>query len=253
MPAYLPDTNILIDLGRDPAVQTNLENAEQSGSKFVIAPSVMTELTVGVVKGGATYFEQNKKIFTWLQTHSDAILDLPRPFIGKTLGLQSKWSKVETHHYVQRVEMVVNSQTFDQFLKRKDDAGNVWSDIDKAAQIHDGQVDKEFTSLEKLAQLPPGTFDVAAEFCKTFAAGRVCPDPQLFRQHFSAAIEYGETSIAKIRAGAKPRKNDRGRYGDFQLFFYLADPNITLLTREDFSGDIKQSPQRTRIVGFDAL
>jgi hypothetical protein len=64
MPTYLPDTNVLVDLGRDPAVQTKLENVEQSGSTFVIAPSTMTELTVGVVKGGATYFEQNKKIFS---------------------------------------------------------------------------------------------------------------------------------------------------------------------------------------------
>lgn len=253
MPSYLPDTNVLIDFGRDPIVQTKLEYAEQSGSRFVIAPSMMTELMVGVVKGGAIHFEQNKRIFTWLQTHSDAILDLPRPFIGKTLGFQSKRSQVETRHQVQRVEMVAKSQTFEEFLKRKDDADNVWSDIDNAAQIHDAQVDKEFAALEKLAQLPQGTFDVAAEFCKTFAAGGVCPDPQLFRQHFSAAVEYGEASIAKIRAGAKPRKNDRGRYGDFQLFFYLADPNITLLTSEDFSGDIKQSPQRTRIVGLDAL
>ncbi|MGA2171120.1 MAG: hypothetical protein ABSG62_23300 [Terracidiphilus sp.] len=171
MHTYLPDTNVLVDLGRDPAVQTKLENAEQSGSKFVIAPSTMTELTVGVVKGGATCFEPNKKIFTWLKIHSDAILDLPRPFIGKTLGFPSKWSQVETHHHVQRVEMVANSQTFDEFLKRKDAVGNVWSDIDKAAQIHDAQVDKEFTALEKFAKLPQGTFDVAAEFCKTFAAG----------------------------------------------------------------------------------
>ena len=41
----------------------------------MIAPSTITELTVGVVKGGATHFGHNKKIFTWLQTHSDAILD----------------------------------------------------------------------------------------------------------------------------------------------------------------------------------
>jgi len=231
--AYLPDTNILIDLGRDPAVQTKLENAEQSGSKFVIAPSMMKELTVGVVKGGPTYFEQNKKIFTWLHAHSDAILDLPRPFIGRILGFPSKWSRVETHHHVQLVETVANSQTFDEFLNRKDDAGNVWSDIDKAVQIHNAQVDKEFTALEECANLSQGTFDVAAQLCKTFAAGGVCPDPQLFKQHFSAAVEYVEASIAKIRAGAKPRKNDRGRYGDFQLFFYLADPNITLLTSED--------------------
>jgi hypothetical protein len=90
MPTYLPDTNVLIDLGRDHAVQAKLENAEEGGSKFVIAPSMMTELTVGVVKGGVTCFAQNKKIFTWLQAHSGAILDLPRPFIGKILGFQSK-------------------------------------------------------------------------------------------------------------------------------------------------------------------
>lgn len=253
MPTYLPDTNILIDLGRDLTVQTKLKNAEQSGSKFVIAPSTMTELTVGVVKGGAAYFERNKNIFTWLQTRSDAILYHPRPFIGKILGFPSKWSHVEMHHLVQRVGMVANSQTFDEFLKRKGHADNVWSDIDMAPQIHADKVNKEFTELEKLAKLPQGTVDVVAALCKTFAVGGVCPAPKLFRQHFSAAVEYVEASIAKIRAGAKPWKNDRGRYGDFQLFFYLADPNINLLTREDFSGDIKQSPQRTRIVGFDAL
>ena len=253
MPTYLPDTNVLIDIGRDPAVQTKLETAEQNGSKFVIAPSVMTELTVGVVKGGATYFGQNKKIFTWLQTHSDAILEPPRPFIGKILGFPSKWSQVEKHHRVQRVEMVANSQTFDKFLKRKSDAGNVWSDIDKAPQIHADKVDKEFTELENLAKSPQSTVDVVGMFCKTFAAGEVCADPELFKRHFSAAVEYVEASITKIRAGANPRKNDRGRYGDFQLFFYLADPNIILLTSEDFSDDIKQSPQRTRIAGLDAL
>jgi hypothetical protein len=205
MPTYLPDTNVLIDLGRNPAVQTKLDNAEQSGSKFVIAPSMMTELTVGVVKGGATYFEQNKKIFTWLQTHSDAILDLPRPFIGKTLGFQSKWSQVETHHHVQRVGMVANSQTFDEFLKRKHDAGNVWSDIDKAAQIHDAQVNEEFTALEKFAKLPQGTFDVAAEFCKTFAAGGVSTP------NYSGSIFRLPLNMARHRSRRSEPEPSHGR------------------------------------------
>ena len=250
MPTYLPDTNVLIDLGKDPAVQKKLENAEQRGSNFVIAPSTITELTPGVVTGGATHFEQNKKIFTWLQARSNAILDSPRPFVGKILGFPSKRSRVETYHYAQRVEMVAKSQTFDEFLRRTADADNVRSRIDKAPRKHAAKVDREFTDMEQFAKLPR---DVVGVFCKTFAVGGVCPDPKLFRRHFSAAVEYVEASIAKIRAGAKPWMNDRGRYGDFQLFFYLADPNITLLTRDRFSGDIKQSPQRTRIVGLDAL
>jgi hypothetical protein len=210
MPNYLPDTNVLIELGRDPAVQTKLENAERSGSKFVIATTTMSELTVGVVKGGTTYFEQNKKIFTWLETHLDAILDLPRPFTGKTLGFPSKRSRVETHHHVQREQMVANSRAFDEFLKRKNDVGNVWSDIDRAVQIHHDQVDKEFNALRRIAKLPQSTFDLAAELCKTFPVRGVCQGPNLFRQKFSAAVEYVEASMAKIRAGAKPWKDDRG-------------------------------------------
>jgi hypothetical protein len=254
MPNYLPDTNILIGLGKNPAVQTKLENAEESGSKFVVAPSTITELTVGVVKGGATHFEQNKKIFIWLQTHSDAIMDAPRPFVGKILRCPSKWSQVETHHYVQRIEMVANSQTIDEFLKRMGDAGNVRSGIEKTPQIHADRVAAEFTDLEKLAKLPEGRVDVAAWFCRTFPnEDGVCPHPNLFRQHFSAAIEYYEASIAKIRAmNAKPGKKKQGMYGDLQLLFYLADPRITLLTNDQFSSDIKQSPQRTRIVALDA-
>jgi len=42
-------------------------------------------------------------------------------------------------------------------------------------------------------------------------------------------------------------------FGDFQLLFYLADPQIYLLTKEEFSNDIKNSPQRTRIVQLDSL
>lgn len=253
MPTYLPDTNVLIDYGSDPAVRAKIENAEQAGSKFVLAPSMMTELTVGVVKGGATYFEQNKEIFDWLHVHSGTILDLARPFMGKILGFPSKWSAVGTPHYVQRLEMVVKSKTFDEFLKRKDDPGSAWTDIDQASPIHHSKVDEEFTALEKFAAAPPGSFDLATMFCKTFENAGKCPQPGEFRKHFSAGLEYVESCIEKIRKGAKPRKNNRGIYGDFQLLCYLGDPNITFLTSENFSNDIKHSPQRARILGLDTL
>ena len=79
-------------------------------------------------------------------------------------------------------------------------------------------------------------------FCGTFPnEDGVCPDPKLFRLHFSAAIEYYEASIAKMRAmNAKAGKKKQGMYGDLQLLFYLADPKIALLTNDQFSGDIKQ-------------
>jgi hypothetical protein len=171
------------------------------------------------------------------------------------LGFSLKRSHVEPLHYAQCIEMIVNSQTFGEFLTRKGDAGSAWTDIHRAFQIHNAQVDKEFTALEKLAAFPKEKVDVAKGLCRGYTPAGANPNPNPFRQHFSAAIEYVEASIATIRARANPRKNDRGRFGDFQLFFYLADPNITLLTGEKkkFLRDIKHSPQRVRIVGLDAL
>jgi hypothetical protein len=250
MPTYLPDTNVLIDLGRDSSVQMKLENAEQGGCKFVIGPTTIKELVIGVVGGRAQCWEANQKIFVWLKSHSDAILENPRPFVGNIVGFPSKRSWVETRHHVQLINMVADSKTFAEFEALS--TSSVWSDIRDASRIHADNVDKEFTCLEQFAEKPDGN-DIAVELCKGFTVSGVCPDLNIFRQRFSAAVEYIEASVAKIRAGAKPWKNDRGRYGDFQLFFYLADPNITLLTNDDFSGDIKHSPQRTRIVGLDAL
>ena len=60
MNIYLPDTNVIANYGRDPATKAKIDRASASGSKFVIAPPTMTELTVGVMKGGATWFAQNK-------------------------------------------------------------------------------------------------------------------------------------------------------------------------------------------------
>jgi hypothetical protein len=65
LPSF-PILNVLIDYGRDHAVQMKLDSAEKSGATFVIAPLTMTELTVGVVNGGAPCFQTNKKIFPWL-------------------------------------------------------------------------------------------------------------------------------------------------------------------------------------------
>jgi hypothetical protein len=246
-----------IDYAKEPSVQAKLEKAEHDGVQFALAPSTTTELTVGLVKGGEKHYENNRKIFAWLDTHSKNVLDLPRPFMGNILGFPSKHSDVEKHHFVDRITIVMNSPTFADFLKNKDTPGSAWSDIDQSAVVHAGQVNKEFDALENIAKLPPEKLkkvDFAAAFCKTFASPEgVCPDATVFRQHFSTAMEYGEASIKKIQNGANPRKNDRGRYCDFQLLFYLADPNFTILTSDGYSNDIVKSPQRTRIVGLDTF
>ncbi|HEY2363649.1 MAG TPA: hypothetical protein VGK36_21205 [Candidatus Angelobacter sp.] len=253
MNTYLPDTNVIINYGRDPDAKAKIDRASDSGAKFVIAPPTMTELTVGVVKGGPARFAGNKAIFEWLKAQSKNILDLPRPFMGKVLGFPSKKSNLDLIHHVQRIDFVTGASDFADFLKRKDAPDSLWPDIETAARVHEQQLDKEFAALQKLATRPPSSYDVAEEFAKTFAVNGKYPDPKEFRSRFSAALEYVETTIRRIRAGANPRKNDPGRYGDFQLFFYLADPSIELLSCEDFSTDVVNSSQKARIVRFSSL
>ncbi len=86
-----------------------------------------------------------------------------------------------------------------------------------------------------------------------FGAPGCRPNPLVISRQFSAAIEYLETSVRKVAVGAKPRKNDRGLYVDWQLLMYLADPNVSFLTNEDFSGEISTSAQKDRIIKPDAL
>jgi len=253
MKTYLPDTNIIINYARDPDTKAKIDRASSTGAKFVIAPPTMTELTIGVVKGGPARFARNKVMFEWLKAQSKNILDLPRPFMGQVLGFPSRKSKVDLIHHLQRIEFVTEASDFADFLKRKDAPGSLWPDIETAASVHEQQLDKEFAALQKLATRPPSSYDLAEEFAKLFAINGKYPDPKEFRFHFSAALEYAETTIRRIREGANPRKNDPGRYGDLQLFFYLADPSIEVLSCEDFSTDVVNSPQRRRIVRFSSL
>jgi hypothetical protein len=67
-------------------------------------------------------------------------------------------------------------------------------------------------------------------------------------QAFSAQFEYLEANILKVKGGAKPEKNDRGLWIDYNILRYLADPEVTIITAEKFHRSIKQSPQASRII-----
>lgn len=253
MPSYLPDTNVLIDFGRDLAVRAKLENAEQNGSEFLIAPPALIELVRGMIAAGCDTFDNDKEVFVWLHAQGCKVLDLPRPFMAKILRTSTrKRSGVVPEHYKQLIDMVVSSANFGDFLKRSEMAGSVWKEIAHADKIHEAELDKELSALVKIAKGGRGK-DLASQLTQTFGAPGCRPNPLILQQRFSAAIEFLESSFTKVRGGAKPRKNDPGLYVDFQLLLYLADPAITFLTNEDFSREIRRSPQRSRIVGLESL
>ncbi len=111
--------------------------------------------------------------------------------------------------------------------------------------IHEGVLEKELKALEKL-----GGGLIHHRMVKMYGLAGLFPDPDWFATKFSAAIEFTESWVRLVRNGAKPRKNNRGMYIDSQLFWYLADPEMIIVTREDFT-EITVSPQRFRIISFE--
>lgn len=247
MPFLLPDTNVLIDFGRNPSVRTKLESLRNAGRDFRVGPPALIELVRGMVSRGAYAFEQDKEVFKWIR--GAPILDLPRPFMARILQSQAlPRSTVEPRHYAELIEMAVCAKDLPEFVKMGQGAGNVWGEIGRTNEIHVAEVDKELAALEAMANRT-GMPDLASGLARSFGVN----DSSVVGEHFSAAIEFLLSSLAQIRSGAKPRRNNPGLYVDFQLLFYLADPEITFLTFEDFSNEIRKSPQRVRIVNPDSL
>jgi predicted nucleic acid-binding protein len=253
MPRYLLDTNILIDFGRNQAIRTRLENSQVSGVEFVIGPPALIELVRGLVAGGCNTFEDDRRVFVWLRGQQFPILPLPRPFMARVLRTTTRRSgAVEPRHYEQLIEIIADSADFDDFRAMSQAPGSVWNEVERIEAIHEGQLDSELAALGQLARRRRGR-DIATLLSQTFGAPGCRPRPVVIARQFSAAIEFLESSLTTVRGGAKPRKNDPGLYVDFQLLFYLADPEIYFLTCEDFSHEIRRMPQRCRIVGLDSL
>jgi hypothetical protein len=248
---FIPDTNILIDYGKVEAVRARLESAARNGVEFAIAPPTLTELARGMIASGEKTFGTDKNIFSWLAERGFPILELPRPFMAKLLGAPVKSSGVEPKHYAELIKIIAGSANFAEFLKLSQTPDGVWRDIDRADAIHGAQLDKEHDALLKLAKTGHGR--LAAALANQFGAPGGRPSADLVGSMFSAAIEFLESSMSKVSSGANTRKNDPGLYIDFQLLFYLGDENAIFLTRENFGNEIRNSPQRSRIVALDGL
>jgi hypothetical protein len=248
---YFPDTNILIDFGRRADVQEQLEHACANGARFAIAPPALIELTRGVIRSGRDHFENDKKVFVWLRDHKFPILPLPMPFMAQILHSSPvRRSGVEPAHYGQLIEMVSGARHFDDLIEAAE--GTAWRDIGNADDIHNAQLDKELGALGTLANRARGQ-SFARRLSEFFGVPGCRPNPLIIAARFSSALEYLDSCSAKVRGGANPRRNDPGLYTDFQLLLYLADDELSFLTNEDFTSEIKSSRQRLRIVGLTSL
>ena len=206
-----------------------------------------------VIKSAGRYFPQDQKLFRCMSQPEIVILELPQVFISKVLwNIPRGKSGVLPEHYTELMRVFFEAKTFTEFLGETEQPASVWKRMKEQDSIHKQVLDKEFKALDNIA----GRVSLRAlpvYFAMLNKLGGLLPDPHTVEEKFSAAIEFLGSSIIQVRNGANKRKNDPGMYVDWQLFWYLADPSITVVSNEDFSSQIRVSPQAQRIMSYDAF
>jgi hypothetical protein len=243
---YIPDSNIWIDLSQGKISCNDLLGKTQV--KVVVAPLMIVELVRGTIRGGEQHFQQNRAMFGCM-INCD-ILELPKVFIfGLLWRVYGGVSNVRPSHYKILLQMLVNSNSLADFLKKAEAPGSIWKKMSDLDSIHETVLDKELASLNTLAK-KASVKTLHVHMAQLYKMGKMAPDPDLIERKFSAALEFLRSSVIQVRNGADPLKNNRGMYVDNQLFYYLADPDAVFVSNEDFSSEIKTSPQKNRIISF---
>jgi hypothetical protein len=245
---YIFDTNIWIDLSRREVRCEDLLG--KAGLTVALAPFIINEFIKGVVAGRGNRFESDRSAIECLASFKPEVLELPKNFIYRRLwNIRRDQAAVSPEQYRVLIDLVVRSKSLEAFLQKTDRSSD-WQRIRDVNSIHKDVLDKELGSLGALAK-SASLKTLAVHMVRGYELGGLIPDPSLFETTFSAALEFLKTSIVQVRRGAKPQKNNRGMYVDSQLFWYLADPLAVIVTREDFSVEIKQSPQKDRILSYE--
>jgi hypothetical protein len=244
---YILDSNIWIDLEQGRLTCNNLTGRKTV--KVVVAPFMIIELVRATVKGGEQYFLEKKPMFECMANLE--ILELTKVFMFKTLWNVDGGgvSRVRPAHYKLLIDLLIGSDSLAEFLTKTEAPGSIWKETANWDAIHEGVLEKELRALDKLAR-GASLKTLHMHMSRMYRLGGLEPDPAMVGVTFSAAIEFLRSSASKIRQGANPLKNDRGLYIDSQLFYYLADPEAVVVSNEDFSNEIKLSPQRNRIISY---
>jgi hypothetical protein len=243
---YILDSNIWIDLSQGKISCNDLLG--KTAVKVVVAPLMIVELVRGTIRGGEQHFQKNRAMFSCMI--NCGILELPKVFIyGLLWGVYGGVSNIRPSHYKILLQMLVSSNSLADFLRKAEAPGSAWTKMSDLDSIHESVLDKELASLNTLAK-KASVNTLHVHMAQMYKIGTIAPDPDFIESKFSAALEFLRSTVIQVRNGANPLKNNRGMYVDNQLFYYLADPNAVFVSNEDFSNEIKNSPQKGRIISY---
>ena len=224
---------------------------QRRGTTIALAPLMIVEFVRGIVKSGQPQFLQNQTVIKCMARKNPAILELPKIFVNALLwNLPKTLGNVRPDDYRRLMNLLISSRSFKEFVSRVEDPASNWKRMSELDQIHEFVLNKELRSLEILASKASVTA-LPVNMARLFGLGGLFPEPAAFESRFSAAVEFLVHWVVQVKNGANPKKNNRGMYVDNQLFWYLGDPDAVIVTQEDFSTEIRRSPQRKRIISYE--
>jgi hypothetical protein len=257
---FFADTNICSKCQSDAVVRRNWElvkaRLESQGHAYVACPLVLIELLARLIKPEPKHFSRDLKSFLFLADDRDKMLPFPAAFVAKTvLNIESRITKLHAEDFSQMLQCVV-SATSREDLGRGDvdhPGSTLFSygiDFDKIRipQELGKQVYARQMQLRRQKGYIPTREDHAEGILSNLQAASTKANVTAIANALDAAFHYQRFLLAEIGPEYDYFKN-ASDWADRQLLYYLADPNMHIVTNDaKIKHRCSRSKQSERVV-----
>lgn len=239
---FFADTNVCSKWESDPGVHANWVAAkarlESLGHEYVSCPLVLIELLSRLVKPEPAYFSSDLKSFLFLSNNETArFLPFPAKFALKTVfGVDSPVSRFDAGEFQNWLKCVISAKSRDALANGEvemDSALLTYGlDFEKIKRQHEtgrAAFVKRMSYLREHKRLPSRD-EVALGILRT---QRVIPRPgdaEKLADALDAAYHYEIFLLSTANSYDFGADKHSGDWVDSQLLYYLADPEMYILT-----------------------
>lgn len=257
---FFADTNVCSKWRSDAVVRQNWEIAkahlELQGHAYVSCPLVLIELLVRLIKPEPKYFPTDLKSFLFLADGQDKMLPFPVEFVAKTvLNMESPITKLHAEDFRQMLQCVVSATS-------REDLGSGDVELPGSTLLSYGidfdkiripqeigkQVYAKQMQLRRQKGYIPTSEDHAEGILSNLQAAPTKANVTAIANALDAAFHYQRFLLAEIGPEYDYFKN-ASDWADRQLLYYLADPNMHIVTNDaKIKHRCRRSKQSERVV-----
>lgn len=262
--SFIADTNLCSKVPGNPGVEARWNQLrgelEGNGLRYAISPLVLLELLVGLVTPEPNHFQSDLRRFHFLAGDGDAeLLLFPGAFVLKTvLGVPSPVARFGSADFAQWLSVTRAAPTRDQLV-----AGDVelyrsellsyGLDLGKIAQQHNEGRDEYIRHMEMIRERKPALSSRNVRAIGFLRRQGIIPQKTDISKLVTAmdAVETYYENAFKLAVDTDYEFSSPEHSGDsvdFQLLYYLSDPEMYIVTADrKLKKRVSSSQQSARI------